>query len=215
MNSELARRQMVEQQVRVWDVTDTAVLETLGEVERERFLPAGFADVAYADTEIPLGHGQVMLRPVIEGRLLQALAPRPTDRALDVGTGSGYLAACLSRLCREVSSIDLFDKFVGDATERLARAGIRNVEASCMDATAELPAGEFDVIAVSSSMPHVDERLPRALGDGGRLFVVEGTPPVMNALLITRRGDEWQRQSLFETSIPPLLNLPEEPVFSF
>jgi len=151
MNRDFARRQMVEQQVRVWDVHNHDVLHVLGNVLREQFVPAGCEDVAYADTEIPLPHAQVMLRPIIEGRLLQALDLRCSDKVLEIGTGTGYLTACLAGLSATVTSIDIHADFIAGAESHLAAAGIENATLQVMDATVELPAGEFDAIAVTAS----------------------------------------------------------------
>ena len=215
MNTELARQQMVEQQVRTWDVTSPEVLAVFGEVEREQFVPPGFEAVAYADTEIPLGHGQVMLRPTLEGRILQELAVQKHERVLDVGTGSGYLAACLSRRADEVISIDIYEDFLAAATGRLMDDGISNVKLSAMDAMAELPEGDFDVIVITGSLPSLDQRFTDALRPGGRLFVVTGESPVMNALVVTRDGDELVQEIVFETDIPALVNVARPTGFFF
>ena len=215
MNSELARQKMVEQQVRVWDVSNQKVLTVLGNVAREEFVPAGCEDVAYADTEIPLPHGQVILRPIIEGRLLQALALKDRDQVLEIGTGTGFLTACLASMCAAVTSIDIHEEIIASASRHLEGAGIGNASLQCMDAMEDLPDGEFDAIAVSGSVPRIDERFVKALKPGGRLFLVVGESPVMNALLITRDGEQWQKESLFETDIPPLVSTAEESVFVF
>lgn len=215
MSYDLTRQRMVEQQVRVWDVSMPSVLAVLGEVAREQFAPAGCKDVAYADTEIPLPHKQVMLRPMIEGRMLQALAPASGDRVLEIGTGTGYLTACLAKMCSAVTSIDHRQDFIDAATRHLEAAGTVNVTLQCMDAMAELPEGEFDAIAVSGSVPRVDERFTRALRPGGRLFLVVGRSPAMSALLITRETDGFRQQCLFETDIPPLAHAAGEAVFAF
>ena len=215
MNSILTRQQMVKQQVRVWDVFDQAVLNVLGNVAREQFVPAGCENVAYADTEIPLPHGQVMLRPIIEGRLLQALALDAGDQVLEVGTGSGYLTACLASMSASVSSIEIHEEFVAAAIRNLETAEIKNASVQCMDAMAELPGGKFDAIAVTGSVPRIDDRFVAALKPGGRLFLVVGEPPVMSALLITHDGGQLQQSALFETDIPALQNIAKESVFSF
>ena len=215
MNSISARQQMVKQQVRVWDVFDQAVLNVLGNVAREQFVPAGCEDVAYADTEIPLPHGQVMLRPIIEGRLLQALAPGASDEVLEIGTGTGYLTACLASMSASVSSIDIHEEFVAAANRNLETAEINNVSVQCMDAMAELPDGKFDAIAVTGSVPRIDDRFVAALKPGGRLFLVVGESPTMSALLITHDGGELRQTALFETDIPALENIAKESVFSF
>lgn len=215
MNPELARQQMVRQQLRAWEVFDEDVLEVLGDVAREKFVPAGFEDVAYADTEIPLGYGQVMLRPVIEGRLLQALSLDADDEVLEIGTGSGYLTACLALLSRSVTSIDIHADFVDRARNNLEEVGIQNVTLQCMDATKELPDGKFDAIAVTASVPRIDERFVAALKPGGRLFVVAGESPLMDAMLVVRSNDEVRQTALFETDIPALENITDGSVFLF
>lgn len=215
MNPEIARRQMVAQQVRVWDVFDQDVLEVLGKVARERFVPAGFEEVAYADTEIPIRHGQVMLRPVIEGRLLQALDVDPGDQVLEVGTGTGYLTACLAGLGALVTSVDIHDEFIELADRNLEQAKVQNVTLHCMDAMQQLPEGKFDAIAVTGSVPRVEQHFVDILKSGGRLFLVVGKPPVMSALLIARAGNELSTTALFETSIPPLENVAKESAFFF
>ncbi len=216
MDTNFARRQMVARQVRTWDVFNQDVLDVLGRVAREQFVPAGCADVAYADTEIPLAHGQVMLRPIIEGRLLQALDLDADDQVLEIGTGTGYLTACLASLSASVTSIDIFEDFVDAAGKNLESAEIANVSLHCMDAMSELPDGEFDTIAVTGSVPRIDQRFVSALKPGGRLFLVVGESPLMSALLLTRRDDEdLQQENLFETDIPALENIPQESAFSF
>jgi protein-L-isoaspartate(D-aspartate) O-methyltransferase len=215
MNTDFARRQMVAQQVRTWDVFNQDVLQVLGSVAREQFVPRDFEDVAYADTEIPLARGQVMLRPVIEGRILQALELGSEDRVLEVGTGSGYLTACLASLSAAVSSIDIHDDFIAAARENLDAAEVNNANLECMDAMTELPQGEFDAIAVTGSVPRIDDRFVQALKPGGRLFLVVGKSPLMSALLIVRAGEELQQNYLFETDIPALENIVSEPVFFF
>jgi protein-L-isoaspartate(D-aspartate) O-methyltransferase len=215
MDTDFARRQMVAQQVRTWDVFNRDVLDVLGRVPREHFVPAGCADVAYADTEIPLPHGQVMLRPIIEGRLLQALDLDADDQVLEIGTGTGYLTACLASLGASVTSIELHEDFVAAASKNLESAQIGNARVQCMDAVSELPDGEFDAIAVTGSVPRIDQSFVHALKPAGRLFLVVGKSPLMSALLITRVGDELQQKNLFETDIPALENIAEEPAFSF
>jgi protein-L-isoaspartate(D-aspartate) O-methyltransferase len=213
---ESARRQMIDQQVRAWDVLDQKVLGAMERVRREEFVPPAFRDVAFADMCVPLGHGQAMLAPKVEGRILQALEVQPDDRALEVGTGSGYLAACLGQLARAVQTIDLFPDFVASASEQLRRTGVHNVSAAVMDGMALAADGEYDVIALTGSLPIYDGRFERALAVGGRLFVVVGQGPVMEALRITRAGHgEWARESLFEVAIDPLLHAPEPSKFVF
>lgn len=215
MDRAYARRQMVRQQVRAWDVYDEETLELLNNLQRHDFVPEEYADLAYADTQIPLPAGQVMMTPTVEGKLLQAVDPRAGERILDVGAGSGFLAACLASLGGSVLSIDIHPPLVEMARRNLDRAGVDNVEVIEMDITADLPAGEFDVIAVSGSMAELDERLIDRLRPGGRLFVIVGDAPVMEAWLVSRREDGWDREVLFETCIRPLVNAERKSTFSF
>ena len=197
-----ARHQMVEQQVRAWSVLAENVLEVMGRVAREEFVPPAYRDVAYADMSVPLGHGQSMLAPKIEGRILQSLAPTPQDRALEVGTGSGYFAACLAQLVRSVRSIEIVQELAETARANLERNGVRSVTVEHADAMMLSDEGVFDVIAVTGSLPVYDPRFERALKEGGRLFVTVGAGPVMDARRITRVGPtDWSRESLFETRI--------------
>ncbi len=216
MNIDFARQQMVEQQVRAWDVFDDGILDVLGTVPRERFVPDKFRSLAFADTQIPLGRGQHMMTPTVEGRLLQALDLNGNDSVLEIGTGSGFLTACLSRLAGRVTSVDIYEDFVTTAGDRLAENGYDNVELMTLDAMAELPAGEFDAIALTGSLWSFDPRFVMALRPGGRLFVVVGDGPVMEAKLVTRTGDsDWRTESLFETRLTPLVNAAPPPQFAF
>jgi protein-L-isoaspartate(D-aspartate) O-methyltransferase len=216
MNIDFARQQMIDQQVRAWTVLDPAVLAVLSEVPRERFVPGAYESLAFADTEIPLGHGELMMTPTMEGRLLQALDLRNSDHVLEIGTGSGFLTACLAKLAATVTSIDIYGDFVRDTAGKLAQAGIDNVALRTMDATRELPGERYDAIAVTGSIETVDTRFVDALRPGGRLFVVVGSPPVMEACLVRRSdGADWQSEALFETKLPPLVHGTLPPQFVF
>ena len=205
MNSESARLQMVTQQVRAWAVLDPAVLRVLSEVPRECFVPPAFRSLAFADTAIPLPDGQFMMTPQVEGRVLQALEIAPTDRILEVGTGSGFLAACLARLGGKVTSLEIRPVLADAARRALRESAIGNGEVLAEDVFQWHPAGPFDCIAVTGSLPLFDKRFQDWLAPGGRLFVVVGQPPAMEALLIRRAGScEFIRQSLFETVLAPL-----------
>ncbi len=213
---ESARHQMIEQQVRAWEVLDLAVLGAMERVRREEFVPPACRDIAFADMNVPLGHGQSMLAPKLEGRILQALAIRPDDRVLEVGTGSGFFAACLGQLARSVRTIDVYPDFVATATDNLRRTGAHNVVAETFDAMRLSDEGAYDAIAVTGSLPVSDARFERALAVGGRLFVVVGQGPIMEAQRITRAGaGEFVRESLFEVSIDPLVHAPEPSRFVF
>ena len=216
MNTDLARRQMVQQQVRTWNVSDPSVLRVISELQREQFVPAGYEGLAFADAEIPLPHGQAMMKPIVEGRLLQALELESEHNVLEIGTGTGFLTACLAKLSAAVSSVDVFSDFIATAKSNLADAGIENIELLCMDATTELPKGQFDAVAVTGSLPVFDTRFVDSLKPGGRLFIIVGDSPVMDARIVTRIGEnDWTTKSLYETDVRPLLNVPRPSGFSF
>jgi len=216
MNTDFARQQMVQQQVRTWNVPDPSIHRVLSALPREQFVPAGFEDLAFADTEIPLPHGQMMMKPLVEGRLLQALELEPEHNVLEIGTGTGFLTACLAKLSAVVTSIDVFSDFISMAESNLADARIENIELMCMDATKELPTGQFDAIAVTGSLPVFDTRFVDAVKPGGRLFVIVGDAPAMDARIVTRTGEnDWTTNSLFETDVLPLLNATTPSGFSF
>jgi protein-L-isoaspartate(D-aspartate) O-methyltransferase len=207
MNFDVARTQMLGQQLRAWEVLDDRVLRAFAETLRENFVPGDYRDLAFADAEIPLGRGQSMLAPKVEGRILQALQVEPIDEVLVVGTGSGYLTACLARLAKQVTSVDIFPEFVAAAEPRIGACGIRNVELKVTDAFALTYRARYDAIAITSSMPHLDPLFSGMLRPQGRLFVVVGREPAMEAQLITLRPDgTTATDSLFETVLAPLIN---------
>jgi protein-L-isoaspartate(D-aspartate) O-methyltransferase len=208
MNLEQARHNMIEQQIRPWDVLDQRVLDLLLRVPREEFVPASYRKVAFIDEELPLGHGEVMMSPKMEARLLQALAINSNDRILEVGTGSGYLTALLAHLGRHVFSVDINGDFIEQARQRLASHHITNVTLSQGDAANGWEVGiPYDVIILTGSLERLPESFKHALAVGGRLVAVVGTAPAMEAVLITRLGkNEWSEESLFETVLPPLRN---------
>jgi protein-L-isoaspartate(D-aspartate) O-methyltransferase len=220
MDNLTARQQMVDQQIRTWEVLDPRVLEVFSLVPRESFVPPEYRELAFADAPIPIGFGQCMLAPKIQGRILQALGVTPIDTVLEIGSGTGYLAACLSLLGSSVRSIDIFPEFTVMAKSVAARAHIRAaanapVEFQTRDAF-DGALGEYDAIAVTGSLPVYDDRFERALRIGGRLFAVVGEAPVMDAILVRRVDEnEWIRESLFETVIEPLINAPAARSFVF
>jgi len=198
---------MLAQQIRTWDVFDERVLETLRRTPREDFVPESERDLAFADTEIPLAHGQCMMAPKVEARLLQELAIEPTDGVLEIGTGSGYLTACLNHLAESVVSLEILADLSEGAGERLKRAGITNVELRDEDAMRADFDTQFDVIAVTCSLAELPERFIRLLKPEGRLFVVIGRPPAMEATLVRLHPDgSWTERSLFETVLTPMIN---------
>jgi protein-L-isoaspartate(D-aspartate) O-methyltransferase len=217
MDIQTARTQMVHQQIRAWHVLDTRILAMFDALPRDKFVPEAFANLAYADTQIPLPHGEVMMSPQVEGRALQTLDPQPGESVLEIGTGSGYFAACLAKLAREVLSVDIHPDFIEDAGKILKGLGLKNVKLETRDGTKlDWLAGRYDVIAVTGSLPAYDTAYAERLNVGGRLFVIVGTAPVMEALLVTRTADDaWTRVSLFETALPALKNAAAPRVFRF
>ena len=203
--SEVAKFNMIAQQIRPWEVLDPRVLSVLEEIDREAFVRDNHKGLAYADCQIPVADGVRMLPPTVEGRMLQALTVEPDDRILEIGSGSGYLTACLARLGERVTSLDTRADIIEFASSNLAACGIDNVDFGerALDEIDDDKA--WDVIAVTGSLATLPDNLQRALKPGGRLFVVVGSSPVMEAMLITRVGEsEWTRQSLFETDLPRL-----------
>ena len=217
LNVEQARFNMIEQQVRPWDVLDPKVLELMEATPREPFVPAGYEGLAYADTEIPLGHGVAMLPPKLAGRMLQAVDIDPLDVALEIGTGSGYLTALLAKGCRQVFSVDISAEISAQARKNLDALGINNVTLEVGDAACGWDKYcPYDIIIITGSLPVLPLAFQKSLNRGGRLVAIVGDAPVMEAVLITRTGDnEWSRESLFETSIKPLANAQQPQRFSF
>lgn len=215
MDRVYARHQMVRQQIRTWDVSDDETLELLDSLKRHEFVPPEYANLAYADTQIPLPHGEQMMAPLVEGRVLQALDPAPGERAFEVGAGSGFFAACLASMADSVLTVDIHDDLVEMARSNLARAGIGNVECRRMDAMRELPEEQFDLVAVTGATAEFDERFVAALRPGGRLFVIVGEAPVMEAWLVRRGDDGWTHEVMFETCIRMLVHGERETTFTF
>jgi protein-L-isoaspartate(D-aspartate) O-methyltransferase len=216
MNTDAARVQMVSQQVRTWDVLDPRVLETMSMVDRSAFVPEQYANVAFADSRIPLTHGQVMLVPKVVGRILQALELKPTDQVLEIGTGSGYLTACLASLSRSVLSLDIHGDLTDRASTALEKQGYANAQLATADAFEHESRDQFDAVVLTGSLPVYDTRFERLLKPGGRLYAAVGRSPVMDARIVTRVTDnEWLASSEFETDVPALINAPNPKEFSF
>ena len=203
--AETAKFNMIEQQIRPWEVLDSQILSILDQVEREDFVREPYKGLAYADCQIPIGNGVSMLPPRIEARMMQALLIDSTDRVLEVGSGCGFVTACLARLAEQVVSIDPNADIIDFASSNVANYGAENVEFKQLGLAQLDDRQNFDAIAVSGSMASVPESLKQLLKVDGRLFIVTGNSPVMQALLITRVGEsEWSTQSLFETDLPRL-----------
>ncbi len=216
MNIEQARFNMIEQQIRPWEVLDPAVLDLLFVVKREDFVPEAYRALAFADMEIPLGHGQVMLAPKIEARLMQELGVRKSDKALEIGSGSGYMAALLAARAEHVVSVEIVPELADQARRNLERAGIANVAVETGDgAEGWSHRGPYDVIVVSGALPSIPDALLRQLRVGGRLAAVVGEAPVMEAQLVTCTAHGvYNTVNLFETVVPGL-KAPAKSAFSF
>jgi protein-L-isoaspartate(D-aspartate) O-methyltransferase len=205
-STHFARTQMAYQQIRAWKTLTPEALEVVEQMPRELFVPERWRGAAYADMAIPLGEGQHMLTPTVAGAIVQALQPSRSDAVLEIGTGSGYLTACLARLAAGVHSLEIRPALARQARINLDRAGVGNATVEDADAFDWQPAAPgYDVIAITGSLPVYDSRFEAWLKPGGRLFVVTGTAPVMEAQLIrlTAQGKREQL-SLFETLIDPL-----------
>lgn len=208
MNFELARQNMVENQVRPWEVLDSRVLEVLGRVRREDFVAPEHRQLAFADVCLPLGHGEVMMKPVLEGRMLQALDLATTDQVLEIGTGSGFLTACLAGLAAHVTSIDIHADFTASATQRLNAAAIQNVTLATSEAVNEWqPTGLFDAVVVTGAVYQIPPRFLGWLKPGGRMLVVRGESPAQQVVLLTHEGNgRYRETSLLETDLPYLIH---------
>ena len=217
MNFEKARFNMVEQQIRPWEVLDQDVLDLLMTVKREEFVPAVYRDLAFTEVEIPIGCGQVMLKPVIEGKVLQALRLGKADSVLEVGTGSGYFAALLAARTEWVRTIELEPELVKLAGANLARNGVENVVVVQGDGIAGwAERAPYDVIVVSGGLPFVPQALLEQLKVGGRLFAFVGEAPVMKARLVTCEAEgRFRTEDIFETVVPMLKDAPQRDGFSF
>jgi protein-L-isoaspartate(D-aspartate) O-methyltransferase len=217
VNFEQARFNMVEQQIRPWEVLDTGVLDLLFNVKREMFVPAEHRDIAFADLEIPIGHGEAMMQPKVEARILQELAVKPHENVYEVGTGSGYLTALLASLARHVTSAEIHADLSAGAAEHLKAAGIANTTLVVGDSAARpLADSAFDVIVITGSMPVVPQAFLDRLAPGGRLFAVVGDRPVMEATIVRQaeRG-AFRSAKVFETLLKPLANAPQPARFRF
>ena len=214
---EQARENMLERQIRTWDVLDERVLAAMAAIPRERFVPEGWEALAYADMAIPLPHGQAMMEPKVEARLLQAAMVRPTDRILEIGTGSGYMTALLARLGGAVTSVERIEAFIPTAGEKLQAQGLGNVHLVTGNGRDWLKGPErFDVVVVTGSLPDASLLSGAVLEEDGRLVVVVGQDPVMEAMLFTREGPVGLcRESLFDTWVAPLQDIETRPVFQF
>ncbi len=217
MNFEQARFNMVEQQVRPWDVLDQDILDLMMSVKREEFVPEAYRRLALAEVEIPLGHGQVMLKPVIEGKVLQVVQVRKTDKVLEIGAGSGYMAALLAGLAEQVTSVEIVPELAAAARANLERAEVDNamvIQGDGMQGWANN--APYDLIVLSGSTPVLPQALLQQLKPGGRLFAFVGEAPLMEAQLVTcTAAGVFKTTTVFETIAPVLANVPQPERFRF
>jgi len=217
MDIEQARFNMVEQQIRTWDVLDQRILDLVTRSPREDYVPAEYRELAFADFNLPIGHDQVMMMPKVEARVLQELEIEPGDKILEVGSGSGYLTSLLASLGKSVYSVEIFTDISRAALEKLARHGHKNVTLEVGDAAAGWDRhAPYDVIVLTGSVPVLPPAFKTLLAPGGRLFAIVGNSPAMEALLITRLDEKnFSERSLFETDVPALVNAKAPAVFAF
>ena len=217
MDIEQARLNMIEQQIRTWEVLDQDVLDLLNEIHREEFIPDSYKELSFADTSIPIGHKQTTMTPKVEARLFQSLAIKPDDTVLEIGTGCGYLTTLLAKSAKHVKSIDIFPDFIDAAKDKIAKTGLTNVELESTNAyTLFDQSAKYDVIVITASLPTIDDRFLDLLNDGGRMFVIIGESPVMEACVITKQNDStWSQESLFETDLPALIGAEQKETFEF
>lgn len=213
---EQARFNMIEQQIRTWEVLDPEVLGLLNQVPREDFVPERYKGLAFADLEIPMGYGQVMLSPKLEARMLQALGISKSETVLEIGTGSGYMTALLAKMAKEVYSVERIAELSSSAAQKLVAHGISNVILEVGDGATRWSDGSYDVIVLTGSVPLPPSAFEQQLNTGGRLLAIVGEAPVMEAILITCiSAGVYSRITLFETCIPQLVNTIQPAHFVF
>lgn len=217
MNIDSARRNMVESQIRTWEVLDRGILDLAARAPRHEFVPAAYRNLAFADMQLPLAHGQVMMAPKVEARLLQALAVQPSDKILEIGTGSGYMTWLLANLGASVHSIEFFADLSATARKTLSAQGVANATLEVGDAAAGWGTPQsYDVIFITGSLPILPEHFKTALTLGGRLVAIVGRSPAMTALRIERRdAHSYSETALFETDLPALINAQQPERFVF
>ena len=209
MNIEQVRDNMIKQQLRTWEVLDDQLLELLKQVPREDFVPPAMRNLAFVDMNIPLDEGQVMMNPKVEARMLQALAIQPDEEVLEVGTGSGYVTALLAKQAKKVYSVEILPRLLKQAGEKLRAHNIKNAELEEGDAAQGWNTHHmYEAIAITGSLPVLPRAFLESMTIGGRLFAIIGDAPAMEATLVTRLGNnDWSREILFETELPPLKNV--------
>lgn len=217
MDIEQARFNMIEQQIRTWEVLDQDVLDLLNEIHREDFIPESYQSLAFADVRIPIGHDQTTMMPKVEARLLQSLDLQGNESIFEIGTGCGYLTSLLASSAKSVKSIDIYPDFIESAKNKITKAGLINVELECTDIYTILDKKDhYDIVVVTGSLPKMDDRFLNLLNNNGKMFVIVGESPVMEARLITmQNGTSWSYESLFETDLPALIGAEHKETFEF
>jgi len=217
MNFEQARFNMVEQQVRPWEVLDGRVLALLESTHREDFVPVRYRKMAFTDMAIPLDHDQAMMKPVVEGRLLQALELKPDETVLEIGSGSGFITACLAKMAKHVISVDIYEQFTKEVAAKLKEKDITNVELETGNVmNGWQPEQAHDVLVVTGSVPSIPDHFRGWVNPGGRIFLVCGDEPAMEAMLLTKlNATEWREESLFETDLARLIDAEKAAEFEF
>lgn len=216
INFEKARENMIKQQLRTTEINNDDVLEIIQSIPREDFVPSKYRSFAYSDVALPLEHQQQMMKPMVEGKMLQALNLNPKDNILEIGTGSGYITACLAKLGCHVTSIDLFESFLNESKNKLKKLNISNYELIQDDAATYAPRQHFDVVVVTGSVPTIPHQFKKWLNPNGRMFIITGNSPVMEANLIRKTVDaSWSQKALFETDVLPLIQFEQKKTFTF
>jgi protein-L-isoaspartate(D-aspartate) O-methyltransferase len=207
---------MIEQQIRPWSVLDDTVLQTMGSIPRDIFVPDSMGSLAYADIEVPLDHNESMMFPRVEGRMLQELEINIDDECLEVGTGSGYVSACMANMANSVHSIDIYDDFLEQAEINLSQVNISNVTLEKKDALSALDSRkQYDAIAVTGAIPEYLPLFEQLLKPGGRLFIVVGSNHIAHAMKVVRENNKFIRTTLFETELKPLVGIEVKSSFTF
>lgn len=217
MDYEVARFNMIEQQIRPWNVLEMQTLKALGEIRREDFIPDKYKDLSFADVRIPIGDGQVMLEPKMAARMVESMGLKRTYRVLEIGTGTGYQTALLATMCEHVTSVEIDEKLSKQAEMNLAMAGISNValiKGDCFEfcRAREGQDGQFDVVLITGSMPQIDKTFLNMINIEGSVVGIEGNDPAMQVVVYRADG---ARRTLFETSVPRLINVDDKPSFTF
>lgn len=217
MNIEQARLNMIKQQIRTWDVTDYKVLEAFSALPREEFVEPAYRNLAFADTNLPIGHNEVMLSPKVEGKMLQALNIQPHETVLEIGTGSGYFTALLAQFAKHVYSVEFYSDLSQNAAQLLKRHRINNVSLEIGNAARGWPhySNEIDVLVITGSLPYLPESFKSCLKDSGRLMAILGDSPNMEVTLIKKQGQNWTAKKIFETVAPALVHAQQPERFMF